>query len=457
MTNNNLPETANLEHLRSQAKDLLREARRTNPEARLHQAQHQLAQSYGFESWPKLVHAVQEAQIARATDDEAIRILENAILDAKAARRVWEKRPELVQRSQIAQLLTLSNLVEPIGAPYPAIAYVAFSPFGRENKPRYREMLAEFIRRGTDPSTQILIPEWDSHPLSILFAAVAVGEDPESVRMLLEAGANPDDNESLYHAAEHKRHESLRLLLQHGATVKGTNALLRVLDFDDPEGLEILLPYVQDLREGNPLVHAIRRGRGLATLQRLIEAGADPNSPGVDGVIPAQLAHERNLGTIGTYQSTEADQLLAACWRGDIERASALQEHYSGLSAKRKRAFTDACWLGRAEAIPAFMAGGFSITERDDSNGTPLHCACFAGHPEVVRALLAFDPPLEDTQDKYQAIPIQWAMHASQFSEGDGWLACVDLLIEAGSPPPVRLFGSDAVQDRVLQRWPDLA
>jgi len=49
-----LPARPNLEHLKNQAKDLLRELQRQDPSAQLADAQHALAREYGLTSWPKL-------------------------------------------------------------------------------------------------------------------------------------------------------------------------------------------------------------------------------------------------------------------------------------------------------------------------------------------------------------------------------------------------------------------
>ena len=57
-----LPATASLEQLRKQAKERLAELRADNPAAKLADAQLALAQSYGFESWPRLVHHVEETR-----------------------------------------------------------------------------------------------------------------------------------------------------------------------------------------------------------------------------------------------------------------------------------------------------------------------------------------------------------------------------------------------------------
>src|SRR4029453_11743860 len=49
-----LPEFPNLDHLRKQAKALLRALKQSNPEAKLTEAQHAVARSYGFARWAKL-------------------------------------------------------------------------------------------------------------------------------------------------------------------------------------------------------------------------------------------------------------------------------------------------------------------------------------------------------------------------------------------------------------------
>jgi len=50
----NLPPHPNLEHLKKQAKDLLRDLQQQDPTLKLANAQHALAREYGFASWPKL-------------------------------------------------------------------------------------------------------------------------------------------------------------------------------------------------------------------------------------------------------------------------------------------------------------------------------------------------------------------------------------------------------------------
>jgi hypothetical protein len=60
-----LPPHPNLEHLRKQAKDLLRDWQQRRPDAQLADAQHAIAQDHGFASWPKL-----RAHVESLTADE---------------------------------------------------------------------------------------------------------------------------------------------------------------------------------------------------------------------------------------------------------------------------------------------------------------------------------------------------------------------------------------------------
>src|SRR5438067_4298596 len=54
MTSRDLPRRPSPEYLRNEARDLHRERKATDPDAKLSSAQFAVAQSYGFPSWPKL-------------------------------------------------------------------------------------------------------------------------------------------------------------------------------------------------------------------------------------------------------------------------------------------------------------------------------------------------------------------------------------------------------------------
>lgn len=67
-----LPLNPNLNHLRKQAKELLRELRQQDPALQLADAQHAIARDYGFASWPKLKAHVEPQQPASLRDDSPL-------------------------------------------------------------------------------------------------------------------------------------------------------------------------------------------------------------------------------------------------------------------------------------------------------------------------------------------------------------------------------------------------
>jgi len=75
VSNRHFPVRPNLEQLRHQAKDLLREMRRDAPGAKLAAAQHALARSYGLPSWPRLVLACRMTDAIWRDDVNAVRAL----------------------------------------------------------------------------------------------------------------------------------------------------------------------------------------------------------------------------------------------------------------------------------------------------------------------------------------------------------------------------------------------
>jgi hypothetical protein len=124
-------------------------------------------------------------------------------------------------------------------------------------------LAAELLARGADPNASF-VNEYGRMPA--LYGAAGVVHDPELTRVLLRAGADPDDGESLYHAVEAPDPACLRLLLEHGAETRGTNALAHALDEDRVEHVRLLLEAGADPGEGALVAHAVRRGCGPATL-----------------------------------------------------------------------------------------------------------------------------------------------------------------------------------------------
>jgi hypothetical protein len=127
----------------------------------------------------------------------------------------------------------------------------------------------DLLERGADPDATF---SNEFGAMSALYGAAGVVHDLELTRVLLRAGADPDDGESVYHATEAVSPECLRLLLEHGATVEPI-MLAHALDDERPEHVRLLLDYGADATELLP--HAVRRGRGPETMKLLVDCGAE--------------------------------------------------------------------------------------------------------------------------------------------------------------------------------------
>ena len=140
------------------------------------------------------------------------------------------------------------------------LLYVTHSAFlGGERTDGLVACARALLDAGADPDSSWQHPEFGS--LSALYGAAGVAHEPRMTALLLEAGANPDDDESVYHATETSDHTCLRLLLDAGARVEGTNALAHALDTEDPAKVRLLLEH-----DAGP------RGRALAAVGDLPRA-----------------------------------------------------------------------------------------------------------------------------------------------------------------------------------------
>jgi ankyrin repeat protein len=294
--------------------------------------------------------------------------------------------------------------------------------------------------------------------VSPLYGATAVREDPQLVRVLLEAGADVNDRatqfgDSLYHSVEPESTECLRVLLDHGAEPKGSNALAHALDYDRPEHLRLLLDAGADPNEGALLVHAVRRGRDAETLRLLAERGADLDRRGGEwSTSPEQyrtayqnaILRGRDdlagvLEELGASTEVSADdRAVAAVIRGEGRKLP------SDLGPDAQEALITAVLDGRLEIFdPNFfghVGGG--------PPGTLLHHAAWVGNAELVDKLVALGAdPVAPSGAEFDT-PLAWAFHGAQHSgNGDrGHIAVAERLLAAGATPEPRFGGWPATR-----------
>jgi hypothetical protein len=176
-----------------------------------------------------------------------------------------------------------SRAVGPRG--WPALCHVTFSPhLGGERTDALLACARALLDVGADPNAAWTHPEYG--PQSALYGAAGVAHEPRMTALLLEAGADPNDNESVYHSVEDPTLECLRLVLDAGGRIVGSNALGHALDRADTAALELLLNRLDGMREaeaaglGPLLPAAVWRERSPAFLRLLAAAGADLEAVG---------------------------------------------------------------------------------------------------------------------------------------------------------------------------------
>jgi len=295
-----------------------------------------------------------------------------------------------------------------------------------------------------------------------LYAAAGIANDAELTQLLLEAGANVDEfgaNEALYHACEFRDVGCLRLLLE--AKPKNETVsycLSRALDFDNEPAALLFLEHgananlaVRWHADRTHLHKAVLGRRSLRTIEALTLRGADPNRPDAHGLSPYRYAVRRGETAIAEL----------------LERLGADR---SSVTADDRAAGPDPDLLARAARrndlpeIERLLAAGVDVNAPLDV--PPLHSACYAGHLEAARLLVAHGASLTQ-KNAFGGTPLATCIYGSldccDPEGGPGTLSpeeiaprdyarLADWLLASGSPRPECIRGgSDAVQD-VLRR-----
>jgi ankyrin repeat protein len=431
----------NLEQLRKQAKELVRAARAGDTEALerlggreaiLAHAQLVLARENGYPSWPALVAAVEanaDTFVRAATENHRTR-----------AERMLEARRD-IERDPWARLVLGRGWEGDPNAPggprnWAPILYVCHSCFAAPALAR------ELLERGADPNATF---ENEYGDMSALYGAAGVVHDPELTRILLEAGANPDDGESLYHSVETRETACLELLLEHGATVNGTNALAHALDYEELEHVRLLLNAGADVTDAAYIAHAVRRGRDSEALRLLAEHGADLNAPGGEtwrGDVPLRTPYQHAVirgrdELVETLEELGADTTVAP---EDLALAAlARGERPSGPFPEdpdAQEVIVMTALRGNLDAVIEAVGPDYRGFVAGSPNLPLIGHAAWVGDPGVVRRLLeAGADPSGWRTDTQQVTPLAVASLGSQNYgvPGRDYVAVAEMLTAAGN------------------------
>ena len=305
------------------------------------------------------------------------------------------------------------------------------------------------LEAGADPNTR-----GGEYDLPVLYSVTGYRNAPRIARMLLEAGASPDDGESAFHAAERYHVEALELLLEYGVDLNlngdwGNTPLyflLRHWDVarqeDAGRGLGWLLdhgadPDVRCGDERETSLHvAARNGQAPEVVRLLLDRGADVHARRGDGrsawLLAMRGGHEavaRVLEEAGAEREdlSPADELLAACARGVVTVAVPVEPEDHEL-------LPEAASRGRFDAVMAYLAAGFPVDAVDENGATALHHAAIQGNADAVRELLARGADRRREDPQHHSTPLGWAEFGrDQAIAPDGdYEACIRALATDG-------------------------
>lgn len=488
-----LPESPDLSHLRRQAKELLRDARAeklpalerfvatlpgfqskdvpalAKEQLKLHDAQSVVAREYGFRSWPEMKRFVEWKQAHRAERLEAWLkwIYEGVSGERRLAIRILREEPDFFSGNEWLACATGDEptlrkmlLADPGWANRPGgplgmrpLVAVAHSMLILEPdfEPPLLNSARTLLQHGADVNSSWTNPEWPDYPLSALYGAAGKTHHPGMLKLLLDAGANPDDNESLYHSVESRDSTCTRLLLEAGARVAGTNAIGRVLDYGKLDDLRLMLQR-GDVTDRTSIHHAILRGRSIEFIRMLIDAGADLRATDRDGISLYRWARLHGRADVTeileaagiTEPLSEEEQFVAACARGDGAAAREMKERipdiFSRLNEKQLRALPEHAGIGDRRAVRTMLEAGWPREAKAAWDATALNLAVYRGDAEMADLLLSCGADWR-TPHGFGDNVFGTLAYASKdaaedpFAPGD-YLGCARVLIAHNAPVP---------------------
>lgn len=351
---------------------------------------------------------------------------------------------------------------------------------------------------GASPNT---FRELDGSPparIPALYFA-CVSDNLPVVSLLLERGADVNDGESVYHAAELDHRDCLALLLAHGADISGRHEhwgntpLYFLAGFRETHsgaaaiarGMAWLLAHGADPNVASnvaaghhgapdtgeaPLHRIAAFGRSVSLARLLVTHGAAVDMARADGRTPYALAIRAGNTEVAEYLAASGastdrldpiDQLLGACAVADEQAARAIVARNPGIVERMRpadwHAISGAIDSDREPSVRLMLSLGWPLEEEGPWGGTPLHHAAWQGQPGITRLLLSHGAPVDVRDRVYGSSPIAWAAHGSVNARPGNdadYLAVVTMLLDAGATrapsynawgePPEQL-GSDAV------------
>jgi ankyrin repeat protein len=465
-----LADNATVESLKKQAKALLRAVqsgdasacRRVEPyfadalTVGLQDIHLVVAREYGFSSWTRLKQHIETGSSRSMSTDQLVnRFLSLAVVSYFAdipadpgrfseAGRLLGEHPGLAADTIHAaaalgdaalvsrHLDRQPQLLERKGGPYdwPPLLYAAYARIpGRSSLPAARVLM----EHGADPNAFFL--DHGQYRFTALTGVFGEGEagkvrqppHPECdafARLLLDAGADPNDSQALYNTMFEPDDSCLKLLLEYGLTAAHTNNWLVREDGNLVANAQTVFDY--------QLAWASEKGM-FDRVRLLVEHGADVNRV-VNGRTLfewASMGGERELAMYLVRKGAVAVRLKPEDWlyrrivAGDtpvdeLMRTADGLDIPAALWSAHPAMLHDAAGADERARVRRMLALGLDVNAM--TSRTPLHEAALHGHLDMAKLLIDHGADTTIRDPHFHSPPIGWAQY-------NGQRAMVDFLL----------------------------
>lgn len=363
---------------------------------------------------------------------------------------------------------------------WPPILYAAWSSFLPQRQEDGVQVLQLLLERGADPKSSWKNKQYRCKE-SALYGCVDAN-CAAAARVLLEAGADPNDGESLYHACEKENLLMLETLGDYDLNERDISYCIKhAMDYRWHAGIMWFLSQGADPNAVHPAARetslhwAIKRNCSRETIHELLVRGADPNCRtkrgksaylGIKGYTCVDFAQRLGrqdvvelLRSHGGKSSDHSlvDEFVIACASADRGRAEEILRQDSGVRDRvdpdDQRLVTHVAQMKNWEGVKLMVEHGWSPeAEGGWMEASPLSWAICFGEPLMVDFLLQHGASPTKDVGGFCRTPLHTSMYC-HWGDGDH-VGALRRLLQEGIDIPTDSYpcGNEAI-DSVLAEY----